>query len=148
MENNCTLIGYVGKDPKIQSTRAGKLIARFSLATSRIRKEGDDWKTDTEWHNIVCFGYNAEKAEKRVKKGTLVTILGMIHYEEWEDREGQMHYQTQIFCNRLIVLTKREKEEKKENGRSKEQRDQSRQEMAGTQTSRPEPRDEEDDLPF
>ena len=64
MVNKVILVGNLGRDPEVRSTPSGTQVANFSLAT-RGRKKDDagNWQDETDWHDIVCFGRQAEGQE-------------------------------------------------------------------------------------
>ena len=69
--NKVILIGNVGKDPDVRHLPSGGTVANFSLATSdRARDKSGNWVDQTEWHTIVCWGSNADVAERFIRKGT------------------------------------------------------------------------------
>jgi len=94
--NKVILSGNLGKDPVIRATESGKKIASFSLATTRRNKE----KT-TDWHNITVWEGLAELAEKYLKKGSSVIIVGEIHYRSYEDKDGVTKNVTDIVGNEI-----------------------------------------------
>lgn len=82
------LVGRLGGQPELRTTEGGSNVANFSLATSRSYKPkgSDEFVTNTEWHNIVAWGYTAEKAAK-YDSGTLVYVEGSLQRQEWEDKD-------------------------------------------------------------
>lgn len=108
MINKVTLLGNLGKDPEIRTFENGSKVARFSLATNKnFKDKAGEWQTQTEWHNIVVWGYAAEHAEKFLKKGGLAYVEGEINYREYE-ADGQKKYITEIKGDVLKSLEKRE----------------------------------------
>ena len=105
--NKVTLIGNLGQDPEITHANSGLAIAKFSLATSDARPDADG-NVKTEWHRVVAFGKTAEYIENWIKKGATICVEGRIQYGKYENKEGQTVYTTDIICNNLINLTKRE----------------------------------------
>ena len=105
--NSVRLIGHLGDDPKIITTDAGLAIGRFPLATnnSYTRKDTGERITDTEWHNLVCFGKGAEILEKYTKKGSKIAVEGSIHTRSWEDDNGIKKYRTEIKVNEFHFLS-------------------------------------------
>lgn len=67
--NRVTLIGRLGQDPETQDTKTGGIITKFSLATDDSYRDKDGNKVEqTDWHNIVVFGKQAEVLSKYLKK--------------------------------------------------------------------------------
>jgi single-strand DNA-binding protein len=71
-------------------------------------RETGEWDTRTEWHNIKAWRYQAENAERNLRKGSLVYIEGRITYDSYNDKEGNKRYKTEIIASDMISLEKRE----------------------------------------
>ena len=107
--NKVTLIGNLGNDPEVRSTTGGNRVATFSLATSRSWNDAQGTKQEkTEWHRCVVWNTNSSKladiVEKYVKKGDKLYIEGRIEYRQWQDKENQTRYSTEINVRELIML--------------------------------------------
>lgn len=104
--NRAQLLGNVGRDPEMQSTRGGALVAKFSLATpERMKDARGEWKEVTEWHNVVTFGRTAEIVRDYVKKGSKLLLEGKLQTQSWEDKaSGKKMYRTEIICFDLTLL--------------------------------------------
>lgn len=95
--NKAIIVGHLGNDPEIRSTKEGMAIANFNVATTEKWTARDGSAVDnTEWHRVVVFGKPAEFAEKYLRKGSLVYIEGSIQTRKWEDKEGATRYTTEI----------------------------------------------------
>ena len=99
--NKLFLQGNVGKDPEVTTLQSGKKLAKFSFATTDKNKA----KT-TQWHNIICWEGTAEIAEKYVKKGNYITVIGSISYRNYE-KDGVKKYFTEINVNEIELPPKR-----------------------------------------
>ncbi|SFN52535.1 single-stranded DNA-binding protein [Salegentibacter flavus] len=105
LRNKVQLIGNVGREPEIVNLESGKKIAKFPIATNEHYKNGAGEKiTDTQWHNIVAWGKTAELVEKYVGKGKEVGIEGKLTNRSWDDKEGKMHFITEVVCNELLLM--------------------------------------------
>ena len=103
--NKVILIGNLGKDPEIMRLESGVKKASFSLATTEVYKNKEGVKTEhTEWHNIVLWRGLAEVAENYLKKGNSVYIEGRIRKRDYEDKEGQKRYITDILGDVMTML--------------------------------------------
>lgn len=103
--NKVQLIGNTGNDPEVRTLESGKKVASFSLATTEHWKDKAGEKhSDTEWHNIVLWSPLAEIVEKYVKKGTKIYIEGKNKTRNWEDKEGNKKYVTEVVGRDLILL--------------------------------------------
>jgi len=110
--NKVTLIGNLGNDPEVRSTTGGNRVATFSLATSRSWNDASGSKQEkTEWHRCVVWNTKtsqlADIVEKYVKKGDKLHVEGRIEYRQWQDKDGQTRYSTEINVRELIMLGSR-----------------------------------------
>lgn len=107
--NKVILIGNLGRDPEVRYTPGGLAVANFSMATSETwkNKEGEK-ETRTEWHKIVAWGKLGEICGEYLSKGKQVYIEGRIQTREWEDKEGNKRYTTEIIALQMLMLGSRE----------------------------------------
>jgi single-strand DNA-binding protein len=110
--NKVTLIGNLGADPEVRSTTGGNRVATFSLATSRSWNSASGEKQEkTEWHRCVVWNSKtstlADIVERYLKKGDKVYVEGRIEYRQWQDKENQTRYTTEINVREMIMLSGR-----------------------------------------
>jgi single-strand DNA-binding protein len=106
--NKVILVGNVGKDPVVRYFDKGAAKATFPLATSEsYTNQQGETITTTEWHNIVLWRAMAEVAEKTVKKGSQLYIVGKIKTRSYVDKEGNNKYITEILADTFLVLDKK-----------------------------------------
>ena len=104
--NKLTIIGRVGQDPKVHTFESGTKKASFSLATSEKYKDKQGNKVEeTEWHNCVIFGKLVEVVEKYVNKGDLLALEGRVKTREYEDKDSNKKYITEVICSTMEMLT-------------------------------------------
>lgn len=117
MLNKVMLIGNLGRDPEVRTTPSGQPVANFTLATNRKWRDRDgNLQEQTEWHNIVCWGRQAEIAGQYLTRGKQIYVEGRIQTRSWDDKEtGQKRYMTEVVCDNFQML-----------GRKNEDRDSSR----------------------
>ena len=102
------LIGYLGKDPDIQTLEGNIAVAKFPLATTETFKDrGGKLVSQTEWHTVVLWRGLAELAQKYLHKGSLVYIEGRLRTRNWDDKEGHRKFATEVVGDNLIMLDKR-----------------------------------------
>lgn len=108
--NKVILVGNLGKDPEVRYLEGGTAVANFTLATSETFKDRNtgERKTNTEWHNVVLWRGLAEIAEKYLKKGMQVYIEGKLRTRQWQDKDGNNRYTTEIVGDNLQMLGKRD----------------------------------------
>ena len=106
--NRVTLIGNLGKDPEIQHLEGNIAVAKFPLATTETFKDKNGQTTSqTEWHTVVLWRGLAELAQKYLHKGSLVYIEGRLRTRNWEDKDKNRRFSTEIVGDNLIMLDKR-----------------------------------------
>lgn len=111
MVNKVILIGNLGGEPDFRQLESGARVARFSLATNENYKDKTgQWVKNTEWHNIVAWGYTADYVKNNLTKGSMVFVEGKISTRKWQDKEGQTRYTTEIETNTIRSLEKRSEE--------------------------------------
>ncbi len=95
--NRAILVGNLGRDPELRHTPNGQAVVNFTLATSEnwTDKSGERQER-TEWHRIVVWGKTAEMCNQYLSKGRTVYIEGRIQTREWEDKDGNKRYTTEI----------------------------------------------------
>jgi single-strand DNA-binding protein len=103
--NKVILVGRLGKDPEVRFTSGGQAVANFTMATDYSYKDRNgERQKRTEWHRIVAWRKLAEIVQQYLKKGSLIYIEGRIETREWQDKEGQKRYTTEIIANEMRML--------------------------------------------
>jgi single-strand DNA-binding protein len=106
--NKVVLIGNLGKDPDVQFLEGNIGVAKFPLATTETYKDRNGKLiSQTEWHTVVLWRGLAELAQKYLHKGSLIYIEGRLHTRNWEDKEGNKKFATEVVGDNLIMLDKR-----------------------------------------
>ena len=105
VRNFVQLVGNLGRNPEIKNFESGKKVAKFSLATSDfyINKAGEKVQ-ETQWHNIIAWGKNAQLAEDLLEKGKEVSIKGKITYKAYEDKNGEKRNFTEIIADEIVLV--------------------------------------------
>lgn len=94
--NQVLIVGRLTRDPEMKALPSGTGVTSFSLATSFKNKD----KEETEYHNIVIFGKQAENSHKYLKKGQIALVEGRLKTREWE-KEGIKMRTTEIIASRV-----------------------------------------------
>ncbi|MGF1509038.1 MAG: single-stranded DNA-binding protein [Myxococcota bacterium] len=103
--NRVFLIGNLGADPELRYTPSGAPVANFRIATSEVWNDKDGQRQErTEWHRIVVWNRQAELCGEYLRKGRSVCVEGRIETREWEDKEGQRRWTTEIKADRVTFL--------------------------------------------
>ncbi|MEZ4878784.1 MAG: single-stranded DNA-binding protein [Chitinophagales bacterium] len=105
MKNQVQLIGKLGKDPIVRTFGNDKKVANFSVATSDYYYDADGNKqTDTQWHNVVVWNKLATICEDKLAKGKEVIVTGKLTYRNYDDKDGNKKYVTEIVANEVLLM--------------------------------------------
>ena len=95
--NKAILVGNLGRDPELRYTQNGQAVVNFTLATSETWTDKSGERVErTEWHRIVVWGKTGEMCAQYLSKGRTVYVEGRIQTREWEDKDGNKRYTTEI----------------------------------------------------
>lgn len=94
----------LGADPDMRETRDGRPVSSVSVADDyRWQNDKGEWQSSTEWHRVVGYGHVAEKFAM-LSKGESVYIEGRVHYNKWEDKDGNKRVTTEVIALRVARL--------------------------------------------
>ncbi len=103
--NKVIIVGNLGQDPEVRYTQSGSAVANFSVATSETFTDKAGEKQErTEWHRIVAWGKTAELCGEYLQKGRQVYLEGKLQTRQWDDKEGQKRYTTEIIAQQVTFL--------------------------------------------
>lgn len=106
--NKVILTGRLTRDPEIRVTQDGQTtIARFGLAVDR---KGKEQKAD--FFNLTAFNKTAQFAEKYLKKGTKVNVIGHLQNDEYTNRDGQKVTSTIVIVEEVEFCESKKQEQK------------------------------------
>ena len=110
--NKVMIIGNLGRDPEMRYTPSGQAVTQFTVAVNRNYKDGQgEWQEETEWFRVVAWGPLAERTAEYLRKGRKVYVEGRLQTRQWEDRDGQKRYTTELIANTCTPLDRRPQEE-------------------------------------
>ena len=103
--NKVTLLGWLGQEPDLKYSVNGNAVCSFSLATTEVWNDKSGSKQErTEWSRIVIYGKLAELCNQYLSKGRQAFIEGKLRTNQWEDKNGQKRYTTEIVASNVIFL--------------------------------------------
>jgi len=106
--NKVILVGNLGKDPEVRHLEGGVSVAHFTLATNEYYKDKQGTRVErTEWHNISAWRGLADMADKFLKKGQQVYIEGKLRTRQYQDKDQQTRYITEIIADEISMLSGR-----------------------------------------
>lgn len=99
--NKVLLYGNLTRDPELRALPSGMNVVNFSIATNRVFRDRDGKKQEqTDFHNVVVFGRQADTVNQYLKKGSGVFIEGRLQTRSWE-KDGQKMYRTEVVADRV-----------------------------------------------
>lgn len=99
--NKVMIFGNLTRDPEMKALPSGMQVCSFSVATNRVYKDRDGKKAEqTDYHNVVVFGRQAETSAQYLKKGASAFIEGRLQTRSWE-KDGEKQYRTEIIADRV-----------------------------------------------
>ena len=102
--NRVELLGRVGVEPEMKYTQSGTAVTKVRLATDQRRQNGD---SETDWHNVTCWGKVGEVVNEHVSKGDRIFVTGRLSYSSYENSDGQRRFRTEIHASEVIFLDSR-----------------------------------------
>lgn len=90
--NRLQIMGYLGKDPELQTLQGGQKVARLRVATTErafVTADGRQYPERTTWHSVSLWGAMADAAAAMLQKGSRVYVEGTLHMSEITDRDGR-----------------------------------------------------------
>lgn len=103
------MLGRLTKEPEIRYSQGAQplAIARYTLAVNRrFKKDGEQ---DADFIPCVAFGKNGEFAEKFLKKGQQIAVVGRLQVRNWEDNEGHKRTTTEVVVEEQYFAESKEK---------------------------------------
>ena len=100
--NKVLLVGRVTADPQVRTTASGSAVTSIGVATNRVWTDKNNQKQEeTEFHNVVLWGRQAEIAGQYLTKGAMVLIEGRLQTRSWTDKTGGQRKTTEVVAERL-----------------------------------------------
>ena len=103
--NKVILVGNLGQDPELRYTGSGTAVCNLRLATNESYKDaGGEWVERTEWHSIVAWSRLAEICNEYLHKGSQVYFEGSLQTRNYEDKDGNTRYVTEVKAREMMML--------------------------------------------
>lgn len=98
--NRVSILGHVVADPQIKSTKSGKSVSSFAIATNNewLDQEGT-LKKSADFHRVVAWEKLAEICSQHLRKGSPVLVEGRLTNRAYEGVDKIMHYVTEVVLN-------------------------------------------------
>ena len=103
--NKVILVGNLGRDAELRYTPGGAAVATINMATTEVwNDKGGQRQEKTEWHRVVLWGKSAESLAEYLTKGKQIYVEGRLQTRQWDDKDGNKRYTTEIRGDRIVLL--------------------------------------------
>ena len=103
--NKVILVGNLGRDAELRYTPGGAAVATINMATTEVwNDKGGQRQEKTEWHRVVLWGKSAESLTEYLTKGKQIYVEGRLQTRQWDDKDGNKRYTTEIRGDRIVLL--------------------------------------------
>jgi single-strand DNA-binding protein len=94
--NKVILVGNLGRDAEV---------ATLNMATTEVWNDKSGQRQEkTEWHRVVLWGKSAESLAEYLTKGKQIYVEGRLQTRQWDDKDGNKRYTTEIRGDRIVLL--------------------------------------------
>lgn len=103
MLNKIFLTGRITRDVDFRRTSSGTPVVTFTLAVENryVLKDGNP---TTDFINCIAWNKIAETMDKYVKKGNKMTIVGRLQTRNYENKDGNKVYVTEVIVEQLDLI--------------------------------------------
>src|SRR5437763_15724176 len=103
--NKVVLVGSLGRDAGLRHPPGGAAVATINMATTEVWNDKAGQKQEkTEWHRVVLWGKQAESLQEYLVKGKQIYVEGRLQTRQWDDKDGNKRYTTEIKADRITLL--------------------------------------------
>ena len=103
MINNVCLVGRLTRPVDLRYTQNGTAFGSFSMAIDRNYKK-ESGEKETDFINCVIWRKLAVNLSNFTKKGSLLGIEGRLQTRNYENKEGQKVYITEVLVENFSLL--------------------------------------------
>ena len=94
------IIGNLGRDPELRYTPEGKAVCNFSVAVSAGKDK------EPHWYRVSAWEKEAENANKYLKKGSKVAVIGRSYASAYQNKEsGEIMAVQELSAARIEYLS-------------------------------------------
>src|ERR1700704_3443684 len=103
--NKVILVGNLGRDAELRYTPGGAAVSTINMATTEVWNDKAGQRQEkTEWHRVVLWGKSAESLTEYLTKGKQIYVEGRLQTRQWDDKDGNKRYTTEIRGDRIVLL--------------------------------------------
>lgn len=103
--NKVMQIGNLTKEPELKTLPNGSAVCNFDIAMNEKWKNKEGvMQEKVEFSRIVVWGKQAESSAKFLSKGSSVYVEGKLSTRNYDNKEGQKVYVTEVVANNVQFL--------------------------------------------
>lgn len=103
MINSVVIIGRLTKDIEIRYTKNEIAVGNFTLAVNRDHKN-QEGEYETDFINCTMYGEIVKRMAEWTHRGDLLGAIGRIQTSNYEDKDGNKRYKTEIIVDKITFL--------------------------------------------
>jgi single-strand DNA-binding protein len=104
--NKVILVGNLGAAPELKQTTGNRPYCHLRLATSQVFKDKAGQRQEkTDWHRVTVWGTSADHCVRFLSRGRPVYVEGRLEQRQWQDKDGQKRYATDVVATRVVFLS-------------------------------------------
>lgn len=108
--NKVILVGNAGRQPEFKKLADGTPVAKLALATTEtFRLKNGELQSKTDWHTVILWRGLAELARQYVSKGSLLYVEGKLRSRQYQPKDGEKKYITEVIADQIVMLDKKTK---------------------------------------
>lgn len=104
--NKAVVLGRLTRDPEVRYTTTGKVVCSFTLAVDRPFTNADGQR-EADFLPVVVWGKAAEMCGNSLSKGHRILVEGRIQVRNYENKEGQKRYVTEIIASSVEFIERK-----------------------------------------
>lgn len=106
--NLVALTGNLTRDAELRHTQTGVAVLNMGIAVNEKRKNAvGDWEDEPQFFDLTMFGNRADKVAQYLTRGTKVSIMGKLRFDQWE-KDGQKRSKVSVIVNDIEFMSRRE----------------------------------------
>lgn len=101
-----TIEGRCVDDPELRFSATGMAIGKMRVVASNRKKNevSGEWEDDKQlWIDVTCFRQLAENVAESIGKGDLITVVGRLQTESWENKEGEKRSRISVLADSIAA---------------------------------------------
>ncbi|WCL50346.1 single-stranded DNA-binding protein [Leptospira sp. GIMC2001] len=93
--------GNLTSDPETKKTSTGKNVTSFTIAVNHSTKQDHDGEQEVSFFEVETWDKLAENCGEYLKKGSKVTIIGLLKQDRWKSPDGTSRSKVKISAQQV-----------------------------------------------